>query len=255
MQLYQRLLAIAATVACSFGAIAQALQPPASERTEATGPKNLQEALTRGFGAGAAQMKQVKRLPVNGLSIVELTDGRSFVVSDNGRLAVIGRILDLWEGTTITNIQESASLDKINLARMGIKPQDLTKFSIGNGPKQVFAFVDPLCEPCRKIVSDMNSYAKTHTFHIIIAPFSGSQAGLAARQLHCSPDKKLAIQALISGSMVSLPEAPRDCDVESVQKAMITSMVLGIKVSPFLILPDNTTVSGQNVQLSQALKQ
>ena len=203
------------------------------------------------------KISATKRLPVYGLSIVETTDGKVFLVSDNGRFAVIGgRWIDLWEGRNITGISDSGSLDKLNFGRMGINVDEFSPFIIGNGPKAILAFVDPVCDECRAMVRQMVEYGKEYTFKVVVLPLRGQPSGVAARRLQCSPDRKMAMDAFLSGSYTSLPEPAPTCDVNPIQKAMIAATVLGIRSTPLLILPDFTTVNtnGHELNLNKVLK-
>jgi hypothetical protein len=190
------------------------------------------------------KLKAVKRLPVTGLSIVETIDGQVYLVSDNGRVGIIGgRWMDMWEGREFTNIADATTLDKINFGRMGISLDDFSPYVIGTGSKIVTAFIDPLCDECRALVKQMPSLGKEYMFNVILLPLRGQASGIAARRMHCSPDKKLALTAFLNNSMTTLPESPKDCDVAALQKVMIAATILGIRVSPFFILPDFTTVA------------
>ena len=233
---------------------ASAPLPSPTQGASAPMARVLGDALTRGIGIGADQIKATKRLPVQGMSIIETVDGKTFVVSDNGRVAIIGgRIIDLFENREIKGIADTESLDHINLKRMGIKGVELATFTIGNGPVEAIVFVDPMCEPCRALVSEMPKYVKQYTFQVLVYPLRGGPSGVAARALACAPDKSLALTAFTSGRLESLPQPSRNCDVANVQKAMITGSVLGIRSLPFMILPGGKTFSGPAFHLADAL--
>ena len=200
------------------------------------------------------KIKATKHLPVQGLSIVETTDGKTFLVSDNGRFAVIGgRWIDLFEGKTITGIADSGTLDKLNLGRMGINVEEFFSYTIGDGEKVVTVFVDPACDECRSLVSQMQSLGRRFTFRVVILPLSGGPSGSAARRMSCSPDRALALQAFLTNSYSTLPADSPNCDVTPVQKAMVTAMVLGIRSTPYFIFPDYVTASvkGRGLKLSE----
>lgn len=194
------------------------------------------------------QVKGVKRLPVTGLAIVETSGGQTYLVSDNGRVGIIGgRWMDMWEGKPFTNIEDSASLDKLNFGRMGIDLDDFSPWVIGTGRRAVTVFVDPVCESCRQLVRQMEAMGKDYTFKVVLLPLAGKESGAAARKMHCSPNRQLALQAFLNNSYGSLPEPAQTCDVLPIQKAMVTSLILGVKATPYAVLPDFTTVSGPAV--------
>jgi len=205
----------------------------------------------------ADKVKATKRLPVYGLSIVETVDGMVFLISDNGRFAVIGgRWVDLWEGKNISGIADSGSLDKINFGRMGINVDEFSPFVVGSGPKSVIAFVDPTMDQSRPVLRQMESLGKQFTFKVVLLPLHGGSSGAAARRIHCAPNRSLAMAALLNGALDSLPAPKPDCDVSPVQKSMIAATVLGIRTLPFFILPDFTTASvrGTDVALVDVLR-
>ncbi len=203
------------------------------------------------------KVKGVKKLPVQGLSIIETTDGKVVLVSDNGRFAVVGgRWVDLFENKVITSIEDSSSLDKLNFARMGINVDDFEPITIGRGKKQVIAFMDPLCDQCRTMVRQMQSMEAEYTFKVVVLPFLSKTSAEVTTHFHCAIDRKLAFDAFLSNSYSGLPK-PEKCDVSPIQKGLIAVRILGIKSVPFLILPDSTTASSipKEMKLSQVLSQ
>ena len=244
---------LALVSAASFAQQPAVSKPTASPFQAQAG--KLGDALSRDLGVGADQIKQSKRLPAQGLSLIETTDGKTFIVSDNGRLAIIGgRVIDLWQAREIRSIADSESLDRINLRRMGIKPSDLSRLSVGTGPERVTVFVDPICEPCRLLLADMERFKSTHTFDVVVYPVQGGASGAASRRIQCTADTSLALKAMASGSYTSLPEPAKDCDVNPVQKALITGAVLGIRSVPFLIFQDGRSAYGSGLNLASALQ-
>lgn len=220
----------------SHQVLAQQLLPPSSVIPK-LGDTLLRDAVD--------QVKAVKRIPVNFFTMIETNDGKVFLVSDNGRLAILGgRWIDLWEGQNITNIADSASLDKVNFARMGIDLQEFSPFVVGHGPQSIAIFVDPTDDHARQLVRSLKPYYPKYTFNIILAPLNGEVAGTSARRMHCSPDKALALDAFLNNAIRTLPVELPTCDPTPVQKAMLTALIMGFRQSPFVILPDKTTLSG-----------
>lgn len=223
---------------------------PATEKNEL--PPLAQQSLQGTIN----NIRATKKLPVYGLSIVETTDGKVALVSDNGRLAIIGgRWVDLWAGKAFTDIEQSGSLDKIDLKRMGIDINEFAPFRIGSGPKKISVFVDPLCDECRALTKQMAGFGKDYTFNVVLLPFKTAESGIAARRLHCAPDKALALTAFMQNALDSVPAETGNCDVSAVQKAMVTAVVLSIRTAPFFVLEDFTPValSSRGVKLADIL--
>ena len=244
-----------AVISSSKPALAQNLAP-VSRPASAPVSTKLQEILSKLPSSASDPITATKRLPVQGLSIVETSSGKSFLVSDNGRLAIVGgRIIDLFENREIHGISDAASLDKIDLARLGIKPSELATFTIGTGDQEAVLFIDPLCDKCRTLISEVTAFSKNYTFHILLYPLRGGRSGVVSRAITCSPNKQLALQALITGHFETLPAPSSSCDVSAVQKAIVTGAALHVNRTPFLILPNGKTHSGDALRLSEALTQ
>jgi thiol:disulfide interchange protein DsbC len=250
-----KILKLLASIAFGFSLISAFAQSSAQQFPPNNGIK-IPEGLLNGNGQSSIRnqidkIKATKRLPIYGMNMIETTDGKVVLVSDNGRFAVIGgRWVDVWEGSTITNIADSATLDKVNLGRMGLNVDEFDPFVIGNGSKIINVFVDPMSEESRAVVRQMAALGKEYTFKVILLPLKGQQSGQAARRLICSPDKKLALDAFMNGVYSSIPEPTNSCNVIAVQKAMITSQVLSITNTPYIILPNNYTVTVNSTQVN-----
>jgi thiol:disulfide interchange protein DsbC len=198
-----------------------------------------------------------KRLPLSGLSLVEVKD-RLVLVSDTGRFAVVGdfRLLDLWSGADIKTLADADKIDRLDLKRIGIKPADLTQFEYGQGKHHVTVFVDPWCAHCHDLIGQMAPLLDQYTFHLVAVPVLGDKSVPAAKQLACEPDKAKALRALLDQNYGGLP-APATlggCDLGTLQKTLITARLLGIDGVPYLILPSTRTRRGGTRHLLELLE-
>lgn len=198
-----------------------------------------------------------KRLPLSGLSLVEVKD-RLVLVSDTGRFAVVGdfRLLDLWNGADIKTMADADKIDRLDLKRIGIKPTDLTQFEYGQGQRHVTVFVDPWCAHCHDLIGQMAPLLDQYTFHLVAMPVLGDKSVPTAKQLACEADKAKALRALLDQKYDGLP-APATlggCDLGTLQKTLITARLLGIDGVPYLILPSTRTRRGGTHHLRELLE-
>ena len=91
----------------------------------------------------------VKRLPVTGLSMID-AGNKTFLITDNGHFAVAGnfKLVDMWQGKIIGSVEDTKGIDKVDLRKIGLSPDELSTFTIGTGKKEVVIFVDPQCNYC-----------------------------------------------------------------------------------------------------------
>ena len=97
---------------------------------------------------------EVKRLPVTGLSMIKAGD-KTFLITDNGHFVVAGnlKLIDMWQGKVIGSVADTKGIDKVDLRKIGLSPDELSTFTIGTGKKEVVIFVDPQCNYCHDLIS------------------------------------------------------------------------------------------------------
>ena len=92
------------------------------------------------------------RLPLSGVQLVRAGD-RLLFVADNGRYVFSGPAFDLWHSARLKTFDQAVALaQRIDLARLKLDPAALGALDLGTGPRDVAAFVDPLCPHCRTAV-------------------------------------------------------------------------------------------------------
>ena len=112
---------------------------------QAAGPDISQMAKPKTDSEMTAEVKEVmrsvdevKRLPVTGLSIVKAGD-KTFLITDNGHFVVAGnfKLVDMWQGKIVGSLSDTKGIDKVDLRKIGLNPDELSTFTIGKGKKEV----------------------------------------------------------------------------------------------------------------------
>lgn len=191
---------------------------------------------------------EVKRLPVTGLSMIKAGD-KMFLITDNGHLVVAGnfKLIDMWQGKVITSVADTKDIDKVDLRKIGLNPEELSVFSIGNGKKEVTIFVDPQCDYCHDLIGQLEPLAKDYTFRLVLIPVLGKESAEISKKLICHKDKEQSLKALIAKDYSKLPAVVRQegaCDLKPLQKAVVATKLLDIKGVPFIFLPSHNTFRG-----------
>lgn len=191
---------------------------------------------------------EVKRLPVTGLSMVKAGD-KTFLITDNGHFVVAGnfKLVDMWQGKVLGSISDMKGIDKVDLRKIGLNPDELSTFTIGTGKKEVTIFVDPQCNYCHELIAQLESLGKEYAFKLVLIPVLGKESAEISKKLMCNKDKAQSLKALIAKDYSKLPELERkegSCDLKPLQKAVVATKLLDIQGVPFLFLPSKNTFKG-----------
>ncbi len=191
---------------------------------------------------------EVKRLPVTGLSMIKAGD-KTFLISDNGHFVVAGnfKLVDMWQGKIIGSVGDTKGIDKVDLRKIGLNPDELSTFSIGTGKKEVVIFVDPQCNYCHDLIGQLEPLGKEYVFKLVLIPVLGKESAEISKKLICNKDKAQSLKALIAKDYSKLPALIRQegaCDLKPLQKAVVATKLLDIQGVPFIFLPSHNTFKG-----------
>ncbi|MFI3185132.1 MAG: thioredoxin fold domain-containing protein [Methylococcaceae bacterium] len=191
---------------------------------------------------------EVKRLPVTGLSMIKAGD-KTFLISDNGHFVVAGnfKLVDMWQGKIIGSVGDTKGIDKVDLRKIGLNPDELSTFSIGTGKKEVVIFVDPQCNYCHDLIGQLEPLGKEYVFKLVLIPVLGKESAEISKKLICNKDKAQSLKALIAKDYSKLPALIRQegaCDLKPLQKAVVATKLLDIQGVPFIFLPSHNTFRG-----------
>jgi thiol:disulfide interchange protein DsbC len=239
---------VAARLSLPASALALVAATAAAGEPRLPGPADTPATWLRGVEA-------MRRLPVTGLQLAKRCE-ETFFVSDRGRLVIVGAAFDLWNGAPVTTLAEAERMaDRLDVARVGLKPENLGALTFGSGPEPVVAFVDPRCPHCRALLAQLPALADRYRFALVLLPVLGPESEALARRLACASasDPQRATQALLSEHCASLPEPPADCTSEGLARARAAAQVLGIPGVPFVVAPDGRIARGAVADLGQWL--
>ena len=205
-------------------------------------------------GPAAQELRGIEamaKLPPGDFSAVKIA-GRAglYFLSSDGRILIKGAAYDLWAGRqldTLAEVQHAAS--HIELEGFAKLWPQLDPIVVGQGPRTVVAFVAPGCPYCQKLMDTAQGLADRYRFLLLPIP-GGSQGGAAIRAIACARDKPAAEAAFLH-HQPALGLAQREgCDIQAVQRRIITAQMLGIKAVPWLVRDDGTVSPGMPPDLA-----
>jgi len=204
-----------------------------------------------------ARIEGMKALPITGLQMVK-AGGKTFFLSNNGRFVLNGTLLDVWNRVAVAELEDVDKIaNRIDLAKMKLKIDDLGPVTYGTGKAQAVVFVDPRCPYCGKVQKQMEALKARYTFKLVSVPVLGPESQNLVLKLGCllqTPAKDKARDALLHQAYDNLPsEIDAKCDREPMQRALVTAHLFGIEAVPFLIAPDGRTFKGAPENLADWL--
>jgi thiol:disulfide interchange protein DsbC len=183
------------------------------------------------------------RLP-GGLTMIE-ANGKSMLISGEGRIVVIGKVFDLWNGVELKNLDDVEKYAyMINLKKLGIQLDELGALSMGKGPKEIVVFIDPSCSTCRetlKKLAEMDQY----TFKILLLPTNKQDSVNKVKKGICGQNKGAVLQSLVEDSWEKIPAPNINCILMPMYKTSVASRMLGITEAPFFIRDDGIGHPGE----------
>lgn len=196
------------------------------------------QAQTNPFGS----IKAVKNIPIQGVKLIE-SDKGTFFVSENGRFAWKGPIYDMWNGQ---NVQTMADVDLVvnhlDVKKFGLNPDQLATLTMGQGDKEELIFVSSDCSHCRKLLEQAQGLGDRYRFKVVLVPM-GQKSLEHTKQLLCTKDQGVAIQALVSGNFAGL--GPAECDLASLRRTLVAARILGLRSVPYMIRHDGRVQTGE----------
>ena len=222
--------------------IAIALGVLASTGTQSAEPKPADKVL-QGIDA-------MRRLPEEGFHLIE-AQGQLMLVSTNGHFVVTGgRLIDLWNDVEVTRVADLDRTQRLPLARMGIRAQELGGVSVGTLDAEKFAtvFLDPASPETAKLLPQLRSLMTTYRLDVVFVPARAERATVS-RALIC--DHEAASVFLSTGAKPEPPAAGDSCGLKELERARTTVHLLGIRTLPFTVAPNGSTVAGSPDQYSK----
>ncbi|MFC6674129.1 DsbC family protein [Marinobacterium aestuariivivens] len=199
------------------------------------------------------KLDAVVDLPIKSLKAVE-ANGEILFMSENGRFVLRGQLYDIWYKDTVDTIRQMEdAATRIHFDRMGANLDDYNTLTIGDGDKQVVAFVDPQCSICHKLMKDSESMASDYTFKFVVVPALGDRSDELSRKVYCAADRHDALDAYMQNALETLPQK-RSCDTKQYDLTLMMAHLLDIKGVPFVVAPDGRYSEGRPQDLKMWLE-
>lgn len=224
-----------------------ALEKPAASTAEASGGSLMK----------APKIENIVPLPISGMRAV-VSNGELLYMSDNGRFIFRGVMYDAWAQKALKSLDEMReSINRIDLAKMGIKVDDFKPLQLGHGKDRITLFVDPKCPWCAKLTGQIKSKPELlskYTFDLVVIPVLGEASQKLVREIGCAKDRKAALDHLVREDYSQTLESVKDCSLVAVQKSMVAAQILGVSGVPFMIHSDGRVQSGMPKELENWLE-
>lgn len=197
-------------------------------------------------------IKTVKDIPIHGVKIIE-SDKGVFFVSENGRFAWKGPILDMWNSKEIRTIEDTEEVvNHIDLKKLGINPSKLPSLTIGKGKKEEVIFASPECPHCRDLLQQAVKLDLDNEYRFVVVLLPMGKNGMEhTKKLLCGADQGAAVKALVSGNYDNLQS--EECKL-SFQNTIVVAKILGLSSVPYLIRHDGKGKSGELKNLAAWLE-
>jgi thiol:disulfide interchange protein DsbC len=231
--------------------------PGPAVAAEASGPPPPPASLADADALLNGPIEGLKALPIHGLQLVK-AGGKTFLMSSNGRFVIQGTLLDVWNQVAIADLADVDRIaNRIDLAKMKLRIDDLAAVTVGTGKPPVVVFVDPRCPYCKQVQQQLLALKDRYTFKLVAVPVLGPESQNLVVRLSClaqTPHKDQARAALLQQAYDRLPaEVAATCDRQPLQRALVTAHLFGIDAVPFLIAPDGRTFKGAPENLADWL--
>ena len=207
-------------------------------------------------------VKPIKRMAAFDFSnakAIESDDGTMVFVGGNGRYAIVGEIVDVWQKKPLKSVEAiEASTKTIPVNALGLNPKTMNAFSLGEGKAVVSLFVDPYCGWCHELAKTVQASAallKTYRFDFYVVPALGDASDTVAKHLACSGlSNEAKMRAFMEhGKAFEGKALPTDCDLKAYGRTLVVSQLMGIKSVPLIIAPDGRFSRGMPHDLAAFL--
>lgn len=189
--------------------------------------------------APGVQPQSIKAAPIPGIYEV-VVEGQVFYISQDGRYAMQGQLLDLANRTNLTEerlkVMRAAAID-------GLDEQNMIVFGPEQAKHTVNIFTDIDCGYCRQLHRHIDEY---NELGIKIRYLAFPRAGIGsssydkAVEVWCAKDRHQAMTQAKAGKPV---ENTAKCD-NPVAEQFNLGQSLGVNATPTLILEDGSTLPG-----------
>ncbi len=217
--------------------------PKAAGKTDSAKPRKTDITARLSARAGGAPVGKPESTPVAGVLRVKV--GGSYVyISQDGRYAFTGDLLDLETGANLTeparNADRLEQIGSIPVADRVIYPAQ------GRERAVLVVLTDTTCPFCRKLHAEVpDLQAAGVSVHYIPFPRGGMQSQ-GAREMSavwCAEDRAKAM-SIAKGTLSGKLGSGECAAAKIVEKGLKLGQELGIRGTPAIVLPDGTLIPG-----------
>lgn len=199
-----------------------------------------------------ARVEKMISMNVNNVRAIQYADGRIAYILDDGRFALTGTLIDVWNRRKIETLSELAdAVSHIDLQRIGFELEKTNHITVGTGGERVKVFVDPRCGYCHQVLKEINEnpdLLKQYTFDIVIVKILGEGSGVLAEKLACAKttNQMEKFKALVSGkTAINELEQVEKCNRTVLNDTELQRNALNIQGVPFIVSSDKRFVRGK----------
>lgn len=194
-------------------------------------------------------------LPIARLAAVSDNKGSIMFISDSGRYAIQGSLVDLWEGEILTTMPEiRKSVATLDLYKPGLEIDKLNVVTLGSGEREIVVFVDPVCPTCIQLIEDAQELAEQYTFKFLVVPALGGQSNDLSKQIFCAAEPEKKLDALKNQTIAQLAVKEK-CPLDYYDQTLMVAHMLSINGVPFIISQKDKQFRGRPADLKQWLEQ
>jgi thiol:disulfide interchange protein DsbC len=219
-----------------------------SQQALALNAKQIEEKLVQDLPS--VQVDKVEKSEVAGFYFVDLKDGSSILISDDGRYIFSGELIDINQRINLTQ-ERKAAANKMLLA--SISEEDLITFKAENESDVIYVFTDPSCPYCRLLHKEIPALnAMGITINYLLYPRGGDRGpGFESIQavLH-SDDKQAAIHEFKTNEnstkydFSDKSDAEKEAVLADIRRFYDLGNRLGVRGTPATFLADGSAISG-----------
>lgn len=193
-------------------------------------------------------------IPIHSLKAVE-SNGEIHYISNNGRYIIQGRLVDVLQQKPLDTMKQIAfATQKLTIRDLELDINTLNSITIGKGETRIFAYVDPLCDSCIRLMKDAQQLSDKYTFHFLVIPALGNTSHDLAKKIICAKNKESLFDAFIEQKLGSI-QTKQPCELAGYDLTLLIADMTGVNGVPIVIAPNGNIARGRPVQLDSWIKE
>ncbi len=192
-----------------------------------------------------AKIGTPKATPINNILSVRTGNSRVYL-SDDGRYAFIGDLIDLHKGVNLS--EQQRRLERITMLESFPVNERIVFSAPGKEKAAIMIFTDTSCPYCRQQHAELTSLHKSGiSVHYLPFPRNG-KAGkgyLGLRAVWCAVDRKQALHTTKQSDSLANPATVPGCaSAHLVDKGYRLGKAMNVRGTPAILLPNGKLING-----------